>query len=539
MSKPAARHRARPALEVIEEAVRLLRRAPAPVLLLHLGATAPCALYAVYFFTDLSRSAFAAERVLESALILALLYVVMKCGQAMSAAHLRAALLQIDPPQWNAARLLRLAAAQACLQPLGLLVRALALVIALPYVWTATFFQNAVVLGDGTPASLRALIDSAWREAKRWPLQAHGLAGLLTVFGTFIFANVASLIAVTPSLLKSLFAIESAASRYSGGLWNPTFLVAVYATTYLLLDPLRKAAIVLRCFQGHSLRTGEDLRVGLKAVQRARGAALAVIVAVLFLAPIARAEVPPPPPRVESTELNRSIEEVLGRREFTWRGERDREAKKPERKLSMIEQWWQDFRDWKDRLFRSFAESVKAFFRKLFKERGDRSTEGERGAWFESPLLLYGTCLAAVAAVLAVIIARRWRRPEHTALAEAVAATPDLRSEDVSADQLPEDGWLQLARDLMDRSELRLALRALYLASLAHLGSRQLILLARHKSNHDYERELRRRARAQLDLLTAFERNLGTFEGAWYGDHAVTADTLGEFSRNLDHIRAA
>ena len=76
-------------------------------------------------------------------------------------------------------------------------------------------------------------------------------------------------------------------------------------------------------------------------------------------------------------------------------------------------------------------------------------------------------------------------------------AVPDLNEESVTADQLPEDGWLQLARELMERGELRLALRASYLAGLAHLGHRELIHLARHKSNRDYDRELHRRARAQ------------------------------------------
>jgi hypothetical protein len=122
--------------------------------------------------------------------------------------------------------------------------------------------------------------------------------------------------------------------------------------------------------------------------------------------------------------------------------------------------------------------------------------------------------------------------------AEALAPLPDLRDEGVTADQLPEDGWLQLARDLVQRGELRLALRASYLAGLAHLASRQLIGLARHKSNHDYDRELRRRARTNAELLAAFDRNLSAFERTWYGTHAVTPETLGDFTQNLERIRA-
>ena len=90
----------------------------------------------------------------------------------------------------------------------------------------------------------------------------------------------------------------------------------------------------------------------------------------------------------------------------------------------------------------------------------------------------------------------------------------------------------------MQSGQFRLALRASYLASLAHLGQRDFIRLARHKSNRDYDRELQRRARANPELLTAFDRNLAAFERSWYGEHAVTPETLGNFAQNLERIRA-
>jgi len=97
---------------------------------------------------------------------------------------------------------------------------------------------------------------------------------------------------------------------------------------------------------------------------------------------------------------------------------------------------------------------------------------------------------------------------------------------------------LRLARELMEKGELRLSLRAYYLASLAHLGQRELIHLERYKSNHDYDRELQRRARGNGALLSAFDENLLAFERGWYGDHDVTPVTLDGFSRNIERIRA-
>jgi len=56
-------------------------------------------------------------------------------------------------------------------------------------------------------------------------------------------------------------------------------------------------------------------------------------------------------------------------------------------------------------------------------------------------------------------------------VSEAIFPVPDLADENIRADQLPEDGWTKLARELLERGEFRLAMRAFYLASLAHLRS--------------------------------------------------------------------
>jgi len=85
----------------------------------------------------------------------------------------------------------------------------------------------------------------------------------------------------------------------------------------------------------------------------------------------------------------------------------------------------------------------------------------------------------------------------------------------LGAEQLPEDGWTKLARELLERGELRLALRAFYLASLARLAERNLISLAKFKSNRDYEQELRRRGHSFPDMLALFSENVGVFDRIW------------------------
>jgi hypothetical protein len=150
--------------------------------------------------------------------------------------------------------------------------------------------------------------------------------------------------------------------------------------------------------------------------------------------------------------------------------------------------------------------------------------------------------LIALSAVIAVVmmIVRTVTRRRKPVPATAVATAPlDLRSDELVADQLPEDGWRELAREYASRGELVLALRAAWLAGLAHLGHRELIAIARYKSNRDYDRELRRRARERPPLLGAFEDNLRAFERSWYGKHAVSSEGYAKFEQNLDRIRAS
>jgi len=526
------------ALPLLEDAVRLLRAAPPAVLVLHALGSVPCLLYAVFFYTDLSRSAFAAGHLIGSSLVLAALYAWMKCWQAISVAHLRASLLGQPAPTWDAARLTRLIAAQVLLQPAGLILRLIASIVALPYVWVATCFQNVTILGDGTAAGVGEVAATSWQEARRWPGRAHALAGYLLLFGLFIFLNLLALLAFIPMLLKSLLGIETVFSRYALGLLNPTTFVAVFAMTYLCLDPLRKAAVLLRCFHGRSLRTGEDLAVEIQRLRRPTPALAALLATAFLLSPLTlRAEDPRPP--VEATQLDRSIDGVLDRREFTWRSPPGQEAPVDSANLSPLQKWIRDVMRSSSAVLWKVGRWMKRWLEDLLERRGEPSSSGRSFAWLGSVQLWFWIVLAASAAIVVVLILRRGRRARGgITQAIAIEATPDLREESVTADQLPEDGWLRLAAELLDRGEYRLALRAFYLAGLAHLGGRELIHLARHKSNRDYDRELRRRARTQGELLAAFDRNLRVFESAWYGDHAVDAAALRAVSANLDRIRA-
>ena len=255
----------------------------------------------------------------------------------------------------------------------------------------------------------------------------------------------------------------------------------------------------------------------------------------------ARAEVAPPPAQVNAQELNRSIDDVLSRREYAWRAPRG--VKESPKSQSWFAQWRTDFDDWIKQVAGQFGGAFRKVLRKIDEwfspKDGSSGSSWDFLSWLGSVRFVFYALLAVAVVLLVVMLARGYRRRRSTMVAAiAIAPQPDLTREDVTADQLPEDGWMKMAREFMDRGELRLALRAAYLAGLAHLGQRELIRLARHKSNRDYDRELRRRARGNEPLLAAFDDNLNAFERSWYGEHTVTRELLGSFTGNLEKIRA-
>jgi hypothetical protein len=115
---------------------------------------------------------------------------------------------------------------------------------------------------------------------------------------------------------------------------------------------------------------------------------------------------------------------------------------------------------------------------------------------------------------------------------------PDLTNDQTKADELPTNRWLILAKELMEKGDLRLALRAFYLATLAHLSDHGLLTIEGFKSNREYENELRRRAHEHQNLVSLFSANVKLFDRSWYGLYDVTQEILKSFINNQERIMA-
>lgn len=523
-------------IALLDEACQLLRRAPASALLAYYAGSMPFILGFLFFWADMSRGAFAREHVAEAALAVAALYLWMKCWQSVFAARLSAHLAGDPPVPWSVRRIARLVLIQTALQPWGIVLRPVAVLMVLPYAWARAFFENATLFGDGT-RDLSATTRRAVAQAKLWPGPNHTALSLLLVFAFFVWLNVAVLIFLVPLALRMFLGIETMYTRSLLSMLNTTWFMTACGLTFLVTNPILKAFYILRCFYGDALTTGDDLRIELKKA-RPELARAAALVALLFLIGTPAIAAPPPAPtQVEPAQLDRAIGEVLERPEYAWRMPRERVEEEKgwfatliDDALQGVARVWGKVHEW-------YLWLKMLLYRLLHLDRIQPPSGGATGAG-AIPAILYGLSAIALGLLIFLVI-RMWRgRRTPVAQAEAIASVPDLASDEVVADQLPEDGWMRLAREMIERGELRLALRALYLAGLAHLGHREMISIARHKSNRDYERELRRRARSRPELVTAFDENMLVFERAWYGLHEVSDDLLRAFTGNLERIRA-
>lgn len=260
---------ARGSLDILEEAVHLLRIVPLQTLFLYFYGTFPFLLGFLYFWADMSRGPFAYRHVAEAAFGVSILYIWMKCWQSVFCVRIHSHLVGQPPEKFSLRRIFRLLIAQTITQPFGLFALPIAFLILLPFGWTFAFFQNLLVLGTGNDPDIGRPIRTSWRLALLWPAQNHRLLLVLSLFGVVVFLNVGVCLILIPQLLKMLLGIETVFTLSGLHIFNTTYLAIVAALTYLCMDPLIAVVYTLRCFYGESIETGADLLSDLRKVAKA------------------------------------------------------------------------------------------------------------------------------------------------------------------------------------------------------------------------------------------------------------------------------
>ncbi len=551
------------ALQLLNEAVYLLRCTPLTAFVIYYLGSIPFILALLFFWADMSRSPYAAAHCGPGALLLAFLFIVMKCCHSRFAKALLACRQDATPEPICWRQFPAIVGQQALLHASGLILLPLAALAALPLAWTFAFYQNVTVLGWRQNNGLRHTAAGAWQHAARWPGQNHLLLIGLYFVALVLFVNVFAIMQQLPMLAKSLLGLDSTMTLSPWTMFNTTFIAIIAGLTYLLVDPLLKAAYTLRCFYSAALDTGADLLSELRHIEETRLAARALLIAVVaglfalgpLSIPTAAAEevaaapsrpatepgapAEQPSPGISPNRLNAAIEQVIQNPEYAWRLPREEVANNEEapglifRILNMVakttERIFRTIRDWLDKIW----TWLEKHFRQPSRTPGTEPWKlGDIRIW------VWLTLAALAISVLALLLLRRRRRPAPAGDAEieVITATPDIRDESVTADQLPEDEWRAIATEMFERGEKRLGIRALFLALLANLARRDLIRIARAKSDRDYLAETGRRSHALPELVAAFAQNINTFEKIWYGTHNIDDQTLAEFTNNMNAI---
>ncbi len=566
MARSGQAYRGKQALELIEESMHALRVCPLPVLACYFIGTLPFVIGFLFFWSEMTRSSYALDRSVGAALGLALLYFWMKLWQSI---FCRKLLEQWTPESLVASfpkrRWIRHSCAQCFLQSTALPMQVLGANVIVPFAWIYAFYQNVTVLGftqDFGVRPTRGLFRMAARQSNHAARQNHALILLIAFFSFFVWVNVYSVLLILPILLKMLTGIESVFTINPFAAYlNTTFFAVTVATAFLCVSPLVKIVYTLRCFYGLSVTTGADLRMRmayLRNRKRPRARATAILAGVLCAtgvmlpAPAAAVEGGGNPAAAVETvpvsgeELDGSIDRVITQSRYLWRLPRTRSATG---EGGPVEQFFrklvEGIRTWLTKI----GKAIDDFFDWLRRWLRGRDLSGldenEDPVDVEWESVMRGgiyvlTILVAMIGLLVAARAIQQRRLRESAEAKAgaVAARVDLESEEILASQLPEDEWMKLAREQIERGELRLAVRALFLASLAFLGERELLLIEKSKSNLDYQRELSRGRRVEEGMLMAFEDNLHIFERSWYGLHEVGADVVEAFRTNYEKITA-
>ena len=529
------------ALRIIEETFQLLRTSPGMLLSVYYLGSVPFILGLLYFWADMSRSAFANQYSAAAAAGLALLFVWMKVWQSVFALRVQARISGDPAAKLSPTQIISVITTQTLIQATRPIVIPIAALLAIPFAYCYAFYHNAAVFLSEDGQEVKPTCRWAWRQAKLWPNQNHLLIGIFWIFGLVIFLNVAMAAVIVPNLAKSLLGIESIFSM--GGwrmIFNSTFLIATMGITYLLVDPIIRTAYVLRCFYGSALLSGNDLKSELKQfIKPGMKIVAALLVVILCATPITSLSMTQA--SVSPDELDRSIEEILNQPEFSWRMPRDETSQDGLKTKGPLEAAVEAILDFIVNIFRTLGDWIRQFvewLEDLLPVREKKPTS-EKSDWVTPVRMVLIVLLVLLFAVMVFILIRIWKRRQTKPLvaADAIAApVPDLTDEEIKADDLSTNRWLAQAGELSEKGDLRLAMRAFYLATLAHLAEHEMLTIENYKSNREYELELKRRAHAKQELIDIFSQSICTFERVWYGMYRLARKELDIFAKDQKRI---
>ncbi len=378
-------------------------------------------------------------------------------------------------------------------------------------------------------ATLRSVMVTS---AQRASFNARGnWAGVLILCLVYllVFVNVSILAGALPFLVRAFTGAENSATRNVSSLFSFNSFCVLLALTWLLIDPLVLSYCVVRCFYAEARTDGRDLLAKLQQV-----AALALLALLLtpnsrLVAAEAKAQA------VSQQQVSHAFEHASQSDDYGWLRTRNEARSGPGD--AFFKRLGKDMNS-AGHALKSLLSNLRKWLREVLRRSPFNSQASSSLAASKSDvhwLLYIVAALVSLAAV--VVLLRTMNKPTGLPISgSGEMKTPDLKTENVLASDLPEDEWLRMAQELAARGENRLAIRAMYLSNLSFLGSQQLLKIAKAKSNSIYERELRQRPQGS-QASGPFAQSNRSFERAWYGFHEVTPEFIEVFQQDVEAIR--
>ncbi|WP_309385125.1 hypothetical protein [Cerasicoccus frondis] len=530
-------------LDLIEESLHLLRRLPLGAWAAYLIGTVPFLIAFLYFWNEMSFSGLAAEHLLMDSLVLAFLFVWMRCWQALFVRSMWSLVRGQELPTLAPQDWLRLFLLQAQWQTTAIFALPILALLTFPMSHGYAFFQN-VMIRSALPEEERdkSISVRAFRLAGVWASQGWSLLGMLSLLAVLLYWTWLLVLMTVPFLLKTLLGVDGAAIRSGEFLvMNSTASSIAIALVYLAYDPLAKGAYLMRCFYIESLQSGEDLLFSLRTLKSAsrKAAKMAIsLVGLLTLGfalsqPLAAETAGNAAPSAES--INDAIDDTMSQPEYIWRFPKEEVSGDVE-----PPGWLEDFQKWMKAQSELLAEWLRSWFDDEDEKQSEPFDWNLNLSWLDS--MTYVLIAVAVIAIVWVLV-RLWQSripaPVTATNASAMEVIPDLNREDIRADELPRNRWLEIAEGLIAEGNYRLALRALFLAELSFLAEEGMIKLARYKSNLDYRRELMRRGDSSGGILDAYQCSANLFDGVWYGERSVGTPEIENMQGYLRNIGLA
>jgi hypothetical protein len=412
--------------------------------------------------------------------------------------------------------------------------------------------------------------------ASQW--YSGGLLLFLMLFPLWIavWLNGFVLALLLPQLLHSIFGVNTLLSTQMGVfslLYSSAFWLALLACAWLALDPVVKCTFVVVYQQLRSRREGDDLRGRLASLPReqqkraemigsagSRKTAIVGATAIflaLLLSGFQRASASAVQDHRASARTVSSSSGPDANAARQARVENLRRALQVESQRAVY-RWHRAPTlarpTWLDRLLTRIADAISRawnafwkFIGKLWPHLNLSSGKDKLGGWRLKDILLWLVLLGVLTVAVGVFLFLLRRRRQAAQLSIPLASAPlaELGDDAVASDR-SEDEWFALADRLEAKGELRLSLRAAYLALLAGLAQRDWLTIRRDRTNREYLDEFTRRWRrrpqaavaARTEVPERLRGSLSLFDRVWYGSHVLTRAAVESYRQDQRELLA-